>query len=170
MIELNEPKTAEEALARVRAIRAKFASQPTQWEAIRAQSRAVREARVELERIAALAASEAEGETTRVTTVADIICAVSTAWNIRRVDMLSQRQTRHVSRARQCVYWLARRFTTASLPLIGLRCGGRDHTTVLHGARVVAGLVERHSLAPETDTVEAWATLFWDAYMDGRLK
>lgn len=170
MITLEEPKTAEEALARVRAIRAKFTNQPTQWQAIRARARAIREARVELERIAAIATTEAEGEIERVTTVADIVSAVAIAWNIRSVDLMSQRRTKHIARARQCVHWLSRRFTTASLPLIGLRTGGRDHTTVIHSEQRISRFVEQHSLAPETDTVEAWARLFWDAYMDGRLR
>jgi chromosomal replication initiation ATPase DnaA len=170
MIALDEPKTAEEALARVRAIRAKFESQPTQWQAIRAQARAVREARVELERIVAIATTEPEGEIEPVTTIADTVRAVAIAWNISRIDLLSARRTQHITRARQCIHWLARRFTTASFPVIGLRTGGRDHTTAMHSVQRISRFVELHSLAPETDTVEAWATLFWDAYMDGRLR
>jgi chromosomal replication initiator protein len=47
--------------------------------------------------------------------------------------------------------YVARRTTGRSLPFIGRHMGGRDHTTILHGARVVKGLLE----AGDADTIAA---------------
>lgn len=49
------------------------------------------------------------------------------------IDLRSQRRARAVTVPRQIAYYLARRLTELSLPAIGRRFRGRDHTTVLHG-------------------------------------
>lgn len=54
-----------------------------------------------------------------------------------------QSRERTVSAARSLAMYLARRLTGLSFQAIGTACGGRDHTTVLHGARVCAGHIER---------------------------
>ena len=48
-------------------------------------------------------------------------------------------RNRSIARPRQAAMWLAKQLTTRSLPDIGRRFGGRDHTTVLHAVRKVTG-------------------------------
>jgi len=50
-------------------------------------------------------------------------------------DMVSPRRARHIVDARYEAFWRCRNETAMSLPQIGKRFGGRDHTTVLHGVR-----------------------------------
>lgn len=57
-------------------------------------------------------------------------------------DLKSARRTADVVRARQIAMYLCRTMTTRSLPDIGRRMGGRDHTTVLHGFRKIGALVQ----------------------------
>jgi chromosomal replication initiator protein len=54
---------------------------------------------------------------------------------------LSSRRTANVVRPRQIAMYLAKTLTLRSLPEIGRRFGGRDHTTVLHAVRKIEGLV-----------------------------
>jgi chromosomal replication initiator protein len=56
-------------------------------------------------------------------------------------DLLSSRRTANVVRPRQVAMYLAKTLTLRSLPEIGRRFGGRDHTTVLHAVRKIEGLV-----------------------------
>ena len=55
-------------------------------------------------------------------------------------DFQSQQRSRRVARPRQVAMFLAREITARSLPEIGRRFGGRDHTTVLHACRRIAAL------------------------------
>lgn len=71
-----------------------------------------------------------------------IVAGVCAYHEIRRADLISQRRTREVVRPRQTAMWLAKQLTGQSLPAIGRMLGGRDHTTVLHGIRVIDRLVE----------------------------
>jgi chromosomal replication initiator protein len=54
---------------------------------------------------------------------------------------LSSRRTANVVRPRQIAMYLAKTLTLRSLPEIGRRFGGRDHTTVLHAVRKIETLV-----------------------------
>ncbi|HWE99473.1 MAG TPA: chromosomal replication initiator protein DnaA [Caulobacteraceae bacterium] len=74
------------------------------------------------------------GEPKRVT-VDDIQKAAAEHFGLKQADLLSERRTRAVARPRQAAMWLAKQLTTRSLPDIGRRFGGRDHTTVLHAVR-----------------------------------
>lgn len=56
------------------------------------------------------------------------------------LDLKSQRRTGPVVRARQVAMYLAKKLTPASLPEIGRRFGGRDHTTVIHAVRKIEAL------------------------------
>lgn len=80
--------------------------------------------------------------------VEEIMGIVSTVYQIRMVDLKSIRRTRAIVRPRQEAMWLSKMFTTQSLPEIGRRFGGRDHTTVLHAVRTIAGMVERGEYTP----------------------
>lgn len=62
---------------------------------------------------------------------------------LRMIDLKSQRRTALPVKARQIAMYLAKTLTALSLPEIGRRFGGRDHTTVLHSVRKISGLIER---------------------------
>ncbi|HET9161629.1 MAG TPA: chromosomal replication initiator protein DnaA [Caulobacteraceae bacterium] len=59
---------------------------------------------------------------------------------LKQADLISERRNRAVARPRQAAMWLAKQLTTRSLPDIGRRFGGRDHTTVLHAVRRIEEL------------------------------
>ncbi|WP_279482797.1 chromosomal replication initiator protein DnaA [Aureimonas sp. SK2] len=69
--------------------------------------------------------------------IEDILKFVSRHYNVSRTDILSARRTRTIVRPRQIAMYLAKTMTPRSLPEIGRRFGGRDHTTVLHAVRKI---------------------------------
>jgi chromosomal replication initiator protein len=69
--------------------------------------------------------------------IEDIQKLVATRYNVSRSDILSERRTAAVVRPRQIAMYLAKVLTLRSLPEIGRRFGGRDHTTVLHAVRKI---------------------------------
>jgi len=73
--------------------------------------------------------------------IEDIQRIVARQYNVSRADLLSSRRTANVVRPRQVAMYLAKTLTLRSLPEIGRRFGGRDHTTVLHAVRKIEGLV-----------------------------
>jgi chromosomal replication initiator protein len=73
--------------------------------------------------------------------IEDIQRIVARQYNVSRSDLLSSRRTANVVRPRQVAMYLAKTLTLRSLPEIGRRFGGRDHTTVLHAVRKIEGLV-----------------------------
>lgn len=73
--------------------------------------------------------------------IEDIQKIVAQHYNVSRSDILSSRRTATVVRPRQIAMYLAKTMTLRSLPEIGRRFGGRDHTTVLHAVRKIEGLV-----------------------------
>ena len=99
------------------------------------------------ERTASLALDEAQailrphlrGGEKRIT-VDDIQKATAEHYNMKQADLISERRNRAIARPRQAAMWLAKQLTTRSLPDIGRRFGGRDHTTVLHAVRRIEEL------------------------------
>jgi chromosomal replication initiator protein len=73
--------------------------------------------------------------------IEDIQRTVARQYNVSRSDLLSSRRTANVVRPRQIAMYLAKTLTLRSLPEIGRRFGGRDHTTVLHAVRKIETLV-----------------------------
>lgn len=67
--------------------------------------------------------------------VRDIIGSVAWLHGLTTAELRSERRSKPVVIARQEAMWLAKRYTSYSLPRIGAAMGGRDHTTVLHGVR-----------------------------------
>ena len=67
------------------------------------------------------------------TRVADHYC-------IRKAEMVSARRAREVARPRQVAMYLSKQLTPKSLPDIGRRFGGRDHTTVIHAVKQIEKL------------------------------
>ncbi len=76
----------------------------------------------------------------RRVTVEEIQRKVAEYYNIRLSDMLGPKRTRTIARPRQVAMYLSKELTSRSLPEIGRRFGGRDHTTILHGVRKVEEL------------------------------
>ncbi len=76
----------------------------------------------------------------RKVTIDEIIRKVADHYNIRMTDILSARRARSVARPRQVAMYLAKSLTSRSLPEIGRRFGGRDHTTVIHAVRKIEEL------------------------------
>lgn len=72
--------------------------------------------------------------------IEDIQKLVATHYSVSRTDMLSSRRTAAVVKPRQIAMYLSKTLTLRSLPEIGRRFGGRDHTTVLHAVRKIDGL------------------------------
>ena len=79
-------------------------------------------------------------EADRKVTIEEIQRKVSEHYNIRLSDLIGPRRVRTIARPRQVAMWLAKQLTTRSLPEIGRRFGGRDHTTVMHGVRKIEEL------------------------------
>ena len=76
----------------------------------------------------------------RRVTIDEIQKLVSTHFDLKPVDMISARRARAVARPRQIAMYLAKRLTTRSLPEIGRKFGGRDHSTVIHAVRRIEEL------------------------------
>jgi hypothetical protein len=73
-------------------------------------------------------------------TVYEIQRVVSRYYNVSKVDLLSERRTANIVRPRQVAMYLSRKLTLRSFPYIGLRFGGRDHTTALHAVGKIEAL------------------------------
>jgi chromosomal replication initiator protein len=73
-------------------------------------------------------------------TIDEIQKATAEHFALKQADLISERRNRAVARPRQAAMWLAKQLTTRSLPDIGRRFGGRDHTTVLHAVRRIEEL------------------------------
>ncbi len=85
----------------------------------------------------------------RRVTIEEIQKRVSQHFNIRISDMQSARRARSVARPRQVAMYLAKQLTSRSLPEIGRKFGGRDHTTVMHAVKKVDELREHDSMFAE---------------------
>jgi chromosomal replication initiator protein len=87
--------------------------------------------------------------------IEDIQRVVARQYNVSRADLLSSRRTANVVRPRQVAMYLAKVLTLRSLPEIGRRFGGRDHTTVLHAVRKIESLAGSDSaLAEEIESLK----------------
>ncbi len=73
-------------------------------------------------------------------TIEEIQKRVAEHFNIRMADMHSARRSRAVARPRQVAMYLSKQLTSRSLPEIGRKFGGRDHTTVMHAVKKVEEL------------------------------
>lgn len=83
-------------------------------------------------------------------TIEEIQKRVAEHFNVRLSDMHSARRARAVARPRQVAMYLCKQLTQRSLPEIGRKFGGRDHTTVMHAVRRVDELIAAdHSFAED---------------------
>ncbi|MGQ0527702.1 MAG: chromosomal replication initiator protein DnaA [Alphaproteobacteria bacterium] len=79
----------------------------------------------------------------RRVTIDEIQRKVAEHYNLRISDMHSARRARNVARPRQVAMYLAKFLTARSLPEIGRKFGGRDHTTVMHAVRKIEELINQ---------------------------
>ena len=87
--------------------------------------------------------------------IEDIQKLVASRYNVSRSDILSERRTAAVVRPRQIAMYLSKVLTLRSLPEIGRRFGGRDHTTVLHAVRKIEKAIgEDHALSDEVELLK----------------
>lgn len=84
--------------------------------------------------------------------VEDIQKQVAAHYNIKLTEMHSARRSRAVARPRQVAMYLCKKLTSKSLPEIGRRFGGKDHTTVMHAVKKVEELCKMdHEFAQDVD-------------------
>ncbi len=87
-------------------------------------------------------------------TIDEIQRKVAEHYSLRLTDMHSARRARNVARPRQVAMYLAKQLTSRSLPEIGRKFGGRDHTTVMHAVRKVEELIEEDAqIAQDVDVI-----------------
>ncbi|SIS82591.1 chromosomal replication initiator protein DnaA [Phaeovulum vinaykumarii] len=77
----------------------------------------------------------------RKVSIDEIQRKVAEHFNIRLSDMIGPKRLRNYARPRQIAMYLSKKMTTRSLPEIGRRFGGRDHTTIMHGVRKIESLM-----------------------------
>jgi chromosomal replication initiator protein len=88
----------------------------------------------------------------RRVTIEEIQKRVAEHYNIKLTEMHSARRARAVARPRQVAMYLAKQLTSRSLPEIGRKFGGRDHTTVMHAVKKVEELKgQDHSFAEDVE-------------------
>jgi len=77
------------------------------------------------------------------TPIQDIIAAAAKEYGVPVGEILGPRRTNNIVRVRQIAMWVARYARPdRSLPEIGRRFGGKDHTTVLHAVRKIDGWIK----------------------------
>jgi Bacterial dnaA protein helix-turn-helix len=86
--------------------------------------------------------------------IEEIQAAVASYYRVARPELISARRTSDVVQPRQIAMFLARHLTPHSLPVIGRKFGGREHTTVLHAVRKIEALRARDgNLAGDLDAI-----------------
>ena len=81
----------------------------------------------------------------RKLSIEEIQRKVAEHYNIRLSDMIGPKRLRNIARPRQVAMYLSKQLTPRSLPEIGRRFGGRDHTTIMHGVRKIEELMATDS-------------------------
>jgi chromosomal replication initiator protein len=76
----------------------------------------------------------------RKVTIEEIQRKVAEHYSVRLSDLVGPKRQRPIARPRQVAMYLAKQLTSRSLPEIGRRFGGRDHTTVMHGVKRIEEL------------------------------
>jgi hypothetical protein len=92
--------------------------------------------------------------TERVVTVLDVRDATAAHFGLTLAELVSERRDHKVVRPRQIAMHLAKKLTSRSLPEIGRRFGGRDHTTVLHAVKLIERLqVENAQIGADVEAI-----------------
>lgn len=89
-------------------------------------------------------------------TVLKIQLSVAKFYGVNFSELLSIRRTAQVVRRRQIAMFLSRTLTKRSMPEIGRRFGGMDHTTILHAIRKIEALIAKDpAIAAEVEAIKA---------------
>ena len=75
--------------------------------------------------------------------VESIQTLVASHFNLNMQELLSPRRSRSLARPRQIAMYLAKQYTTNSLPDIGRKFANRDHTTVIHAVKKIDELIKK---------------------------
>ena len=75
--------------------------------------------------------------------IEDIQNIVALHYKISLNEMLSPRRSRSLVRPRQVAMYLTKKYTSKSLPDIGRKFSGRDHTTVIHAVKTIEKLLQK---------------------------
>jgi chromosomal replication initiation ATPase DnaA len=168
-IQLDEPQTAEEILARYATIKRRFASAEVDYIARQAQEVIDREQRSKDQQEAArqavirraieksLAEETARPEAKEAlrlsmvysgecvdlpkVTASAIIAECARVAGLTRTELLSNCRRKRIVRARQMATWMIYNFRPMSLPEVGMHMGGQNHTTVLSSCRRISGII-----------------------------
>jgi hypothetical protein len=95
-----------------------------------------------------------------------LVYAVCARFGIPFEEIASIRRSIETVRARQSACWLVKKFTTESLPSIGRRIGGKDHSTVLHAVRAIEARITHWGVVMPVPTVEPESPGDWQACID----
>ena len=79
----------------------------------------------------------------KLLTVESIQNLVASHFNLNIQELLSPRRSRSLARPRQIAMYLAKQYTTNSLPDIGRKFSNRDHTTVIHAVKKINELIKK---------------------------
>ncbi|MEA3039102.1 MAG: chromosomal replication initiator protein [Sphingomonadales bacterium] len=109
---------------------------------------AMQNRQIDLDFVTEVLASTLRANQRRIS-IDEIQTRVSEHYRIRKAEMTSARRAREVARPRQVAMYLSKQLTPRSLPEIGRRFGGRDHTTVIHAVRQIEKL---RAQDPELDS------------------
>jgi hypothetical protein len=91
-----------------------------------------------------------EAKTRRIVSISNVLKVAAEHFGIPEHEILSERRTKNLVLVRHAVYWLCKECTLMSYPRIGYWLGRRDHTTILHGVRVMQRRIDAgHEIAPE---------------------
>lgn len=116
------------------------------------EARQIKELNAELERLTRQKEEIERARRPKVETIQKTVCA---HYGISIMDMLSERRTKILVRPRHVAMYLAKELTLQSLPQIGRRFGGRDHTTCLNAIqRIRAALLVETGLQNDIATIE----------------
>ena len=98
--------------------------------------------------------------------IEDIIRAVCSEFQLTKTELLAERRSHDVVRPRHVAFALCKHLTTRSLVEIGRRLGDRDHTTVLHGIRKMASILDATKDGMPHDATAAQWVRVMRFYMD----
>ena len=152
-----EAKVETERKRRLDERRAFEAAEAVEREAEKTRRQAELEAEAAKAAKAAQAAqADAEIRSMGIIPISAILGACAVFYGVPISCLFAERRTKGIVKPRQIAMYLAKELTPRSLPDIGRRIGGRDHTTVLHGVRKIDALIKRDpNLAAEVATIRA---------------
>ncbi len=81
------------------------------------------------------------GGSARAITIEQVQAAVCEWFGVSQADLRGDKRPQSIAYPRHIAMYLCRELTDQSLPKIGAKFGGRDHSTVMHGVRRIGDLI-----------------------------